>query len=278
VPLPPGFLVPVAGRGEFFVRDTGGDGSPVLLLHGWMFPSDPNWFPVYRTLRDAGHRVIALDHRGHGRGLRTTAPFRLTDCADDAAAVLRQLGAAPAVVVGYSMGGPIAQLMARDHRAAVTGLVLCATAQDWQDWWMKGVWRTMSVLRLVLGLFPVQAWKWLLSAAGVAAPARRNEWLAGELSRGSSVDLAEAGRELSRYDARPWISRLRDLPSAVVVTTRDRTVLPRKQRRLAEALAAPAFEVRGDHFAVVAEAEAFRAALLAALQAVAAPRVTAAAA
>ena len=77
LPLPPGRIVHVPGRGEMFLRDTGGDGPPVLLLHGWMFPSDLNWFPVYAALQDAGLRVLAVDHRGHGRGLRTTEPFSL---------------------------------------------------------------------------------------------------------------------------------------------------------------------------------------------------------
>ena len=61
------------------------------------------------------------------------APFRLADCAADAAAVLRELGVAPAVVVGYSMGGAIAQLVARDHPDVVSGLVLSGTAQHFQD-------------------------------------------------------------------------------------------------------------------------------------------------
>src|SRR4051794_13926709 len=180
VALPPGRVVPVPGRGELFVRDTGGDGPPVLLLHGWCFGADTNWFPVFDALRDAGHRVIALDHRGHGRGLRTTQPFRLVDCAADAAALLRELGTGPAVAVGYSMGGPIAQLMARDHREGVRGMVLCATAQDWQDWWMKGFWLTISWIRLWLGLFPTAAWRWLLKSAGIPPGATR-DWVAAEL-------------------------------------------------------------------------------------------------
>ncbi|HKN93949.1 MAG TPA: alpha/beta fold hydrolase, partial [Thermoleophilaceae bacterium] len=69
VELPEGRIVRVPGLGELFVRDTGGSGPPVLLLHGWMFPSDLNWFRTYKPLADAGYRVLALDHRGHGRGL-----------------------------------------------------------------------------------------------------------------------------------------------------------------------------------------------------------------
>ena len=68
-----------------------------------------------------------MDHRGHGRGLRDDRPFRLEDCADDVAAVADQLGIERMIVVGYSMGGPIAQLLWRRHSALVDGLVLCST-------------------------------------------------------------------------------------------------------------------------------------------------------
>src|SRR5689334_8325113 len=104
VELPPGYVVHVKGHGELFVRDTGGDGQPILLLHGWMFSGDLNFWRNFDALADAGYRVLAVDHRGHGRGIRSHAPFRLADCAADAAALLRQLDVGPAIVVGYSMG------------------------------------------------------------------------------------------------------------------------------------------------------------------------------
>jgi len=265
--MPEGRIIQIDGRGEFFVRDTGGDGPAVLLLHGWMFASDLNWWPVYDALTQAGHRVLAIDHRGHGRGLRTSEPFRLSDCADDAAAVVESLRCGPVVAVGYSMGGPVAQLLARDHPALVSGLVCCATAQEWQGPVMNAFWRTMSGLRLGLGLFPLSAWEGLLRVTG-APPGPHRAWVAAELTRGASVDIAEAGRELSRYDAREWIEGLRAIPSAVVVTARDRSVPPRKQRELAAALGAQTFEVAADHTAVVTHQALFRAALLRALASV----------
>jgi pimeloyl-ACP methyl ester carboxylesterase len=269
VDLPPGGLVRVRGRGEFFVRDSGGEGPPVLLIHGWMFASDLNWWPVYAALERAGYRVLAMDVRGHGRGLRSSASFRLDECAADAAAVVKRLGCGPVTAVGYSMGGPIAQLMAREHRESVAGLVLCATAQEWQDAWQKILWNTMGLVRLWLGLFPTAAWKLLLAASRAPGDDQQREWTAAELSRGSARDIAEAGRELSRYDARPWIGELRDLPSAVVVTARDHSVAPRKQRALAKALDAETFEVKADHMAVATDPEHFRRALLKAVAAVA---------
>jgi 3-oxoadipate enol-lactonase len=250
VELPPGRLVHVHGRGEFFIRDSGpADGPPLLLLHGWMFQSDLNWYRCYGPLAEAGYRVLAIDHRGHGRGLRTPAAFRLTDCAADAAAVVRELGCGPVVAVGYSMGGAIAQLMARDHPDAASALVLSATASDWTEKHMRRLWKTMGGLRLVLNVFPTGAWRTALRAGGLKDSATTT-WIASELARGSSRDIAEAGRELGRFDSRPWLGSL-DIPTAVLVTARDRSVPPRKQRDLAERLRARAFEIEGDHDAVV---------------------------
>jgi 3-oxoadipate enol-lactonase len=267
VELPRGCLVRVRGVGELFVRDSGGDGPPVLLLHGWMFSADLNWYRAYGPLADAGYRVLALDHRGHGRGLRTDEPFSLAACASDAAAVVRELGLGPVTVVGYSMGGPIASLMTRDHPEMVSGLVLGATAAEWTEPRMKWVWRSMGLLRLLLNLFPLESWRWGLRRAGFPnSPI--TSWVASELSRSSGRDLAEAGRELGRFNSRPWIGRLH-VPAAVIVTTSDTAVPPGKQYELADVLSAPVFEIDCDHSGVTVKGAEFAGVLLQAIQAVA---------
>jgi pimeloyl-ACP methyl ester carboxylesterase len=263
LPLPSACTVLVPGRGEFFVRDSGGDGPPVLLVHGWMFPSDLNWLQTYGPLQRAGYRVLAMDLRGHGRGLRSGAPFRLADCADDAAGVLAALRLPPALVVGYSMGGPVTQLLARRHPERVAGFVLCATALDWSDPRQKAFWRTMGALRLILGLFPQGAWRAGMRLAG--APSRESNWVASELSRGSARDLAEAGRELGRFDSGPWAGELTP-PRAVVVMTQDRLVPPRKQRALAQALGVEPLRLEADHDACSTAPTRFVRVLLTALQ------------
>ena len=265
LPLPPGRTVLVPGRGEFFVRDSGGTGQPVLLVHGWMFPSDLNWLHAYRPLGAAGYRVLAMDLRGHGRGLRSGAHFRLADCADDAAGVLAALGLPPAVVVGYSMGGPVTQLLARRHPDQVAGFVLCATALDWKDARQQAFWRTMGGLRLLLGLFPRGAWSAGMRLAG--APSRESNWVASELSRGSARDLAEAGRELGRFNSGPWAADLPQ-PRAVLVMTRDRLVPPVKQRALAQLLGVEPLLLDADHDACSTRPAAFLSALLSALRTV----------
>ena len=199
---------------------------------------------------EAGYRVLAVDHRGHGRGLRGVEPFRLSDCAEDAAALLRQLDVPPVLAVGYSMGGPIAQLLAYRHPELVRGLVLSATAMSWSDRpRQRRAWRAVGLLGWALRMFPNRVYTRALERAGISNEDIR-DWLMAELGRHDPAAMAEAGRELSRYDARPWIGRLVP-PTAVLRTTRDRLVSPRVQLELHAAIpGATLFEVDGDHYAV----------------------------
>jgi pimeloyl-ACP methyl ester carboxylesterase len=264
--MPPARTLLVHGRGELFLRDSGGDGPPVMLLHGWMASADLNWCGAYGDLATAGYRVLAIDHRGHGRGLRPLVPFSLTECAADAAAALRTLGLVPALLVGYSMGGAIAQLVARDHPDVVEGVVLSATAQHWQDPETRRVWRAMGLLGLSLSLAP--RWFWRAGFRRVGLPENeRTVWVQSELMRHSARDIAEAGRELARFDSRPWLGSLRP-PVAVVVTSRDEAVPVPKQRELAAAAGGPMFEVPIRHLDVVTRASEYNPVLIQALGAV----------
>ena len=266
----PARTVIVPGRGEFFLRDSGETEAPrptVMLLHGWMVTADLNWHGAYDALVDAGYRVLAVDHRGHGRGLRAMAPFRLEDCAADAAAILRELGVAPAVVVGYSMGGTIAQLMARDHPDVMRGLVLSGTCQHFQDPETRRIWKWMGVVGVTLGLAPRQFYRASFRSAKIRLNERTAWWLS-ELMRHEARDVAEAGRELGRFDSRPWLASLTGIPTAMVLTSRDAMVAPVKQRELAEASGASVFEVAIDHLEVTDRGDVYNPALISAVAAV----------
>jgi pimeloyl-ACP methyl ester carboxylesterase len=283
--LPPARLEAIPGHGELFFRDTGHDDEPrptVVLLHGWMFPADLNWSTCYGPL-GAFARVLAPDARGHGRGTRPAEPFRLADVADDVAALLRHLELSPAVVVGYSMGGAVAQLLWRRHPDVVAGLVLSATSGSFnrhpRERW---IWRGMGVLQVGWRLMPRYWWE-----RGLARQVRgelpfrlsrvitdelpddivgRLPWIVGEMARGSAEDLAEAGRELGRFDATAWLADI-DVPTAVVVTARDRLVSPDGQRELAQALPrAHVYEVVCDHNGVGAAAGDYVPTLVKAVQ------------
>lgn len=276
-PTPPGRALLVTGRGEVFVRDSGppagdADAPTVLLLHGWTASADLNFFPVYEPLAE-NYRVVAVDHRGHGRGLRSVERFTLEDCADDAAGVLRELGIRQAIVLGYSMGGPISLLLAHRHPDLVAALVPQATALEWRaTLYERLVWRGLALWELGrrVGTFDVFVERLVREAVKLAPEVGPyGPWLVAEFRRGFAPWLAEAGKALSEFDARPFAPQL-GKPAVVCVTTKDRLVRPRKQYQLAEALSAEVIEVAGDHGVPVMRGGRYTTATLTAIQKVAA--------
>jgi len=269
--MPDSRIVSVPQRGEFFVRYARHENpsAPVaVLLHGWTGNADINFFPVYEELaRD--YSLIAIDHRGHGRGLRTNDRFTLEDCADDAVAVMDQLGISTVTAVGYSMGGPIAMLMSKRHPTRVHSLVLCATALEWsatrneRTRWKIGrvvspLFRMLSTPRIIDGYI-----KRKIPRSSSAATLR--PWLVSEIRRNDSWTINQAGRALSKHDARPWAGTL-GLPTVSVVTLRDSLVAPHKQHALAQATQATVIEIDGDHLVNWQKPEVFTAAVIDAIR------------
>ncbi|WP_296151406.1 MULTISPECIES: alpha/beta hydrolase [unclassified Pseudonocardia] len=109
------------------VVEFGGRGTPILLLHGLMGRAT-TWWPVARRLTSRG-RVIGLDARGHGRS-QAAGPWTTERFAADAAELLDQLGAGPAIVVGHSMGGLQALALAASRPDLVQALVVEDMAVD----------------------------------------------------------------------------------------------------------------------------------------------------
>ena len=260
--LPPAYIRLVPDRGEMFYRYHQGprpDAPTLLLLHGWTASADLQWFTAYPALADR-YSFVAIDHRGHGRGVRSDESFTLEDAADDAAALVRELGVGPVVVVGYSMGGPISLLLSHRHPDVVRGMVLEATALEWRS--TISDWLSWRFLVLLEAFMRSRASRWFGRRAIRYLDQRNHDlepylgWVLAESRRGDPADITAAGRALSRYDARPFAASLH-VPSAVVFTTNDHLVKPEKQRALAGAVGAHIHEVAGDHYAFWANAKEF---------------------
>jgi len=265
--LPEGRTVLLAGRGEVFARIHRHDDPTrpwLLLLHGWTASADLQFFTAYEALA-ASYSFVAIDHRGHGRGLRTAAKFRLEDAADDAAALCATLGIPQVIAIGYSMGGPISLHLTRRHPDLVTGLVLQATALEWRaSWGERARWKALSLMGPVLRSWAYPRWLHFAIARllGGHELAPYVPWLEAETRRGDALAIVQAGRALSAYDARPWAHSL-GKPAGALITTADHLVVPRKQRELAHALRAEVMEVAGDHLVPWERPTAWRDATLA---------------
>ncbi len=265
--LPRGRFVELPGRGRTFVRTVEPPpGAPtLLLLHGWTATADLNWFTSYERLAER-YGIVSLDHRGHGRGLRGGS-FRLSLCADDAAALVEHLGIDRVVAVGYSMGGPVAQLMWRRHPDLVEGVVLCATAATFnttrrEQLLFGAIGAIATTARLVPP--PLRDLTGLRILTGRSGPDLR-QWAVDEIGRHDWLQLVQAGRELGSFDSRRWIPSI-DVPTALVVTARDEVVATRRQLALAGLIpGAAVFEVDGPHSACVSHPVEFTGALLDAL-------------
>jgi pimeloyl-ACP methyl ester carboxylesterase len=263
------------------VREQDGPpGAPVVvLLHGWTVSADLNWWAVYESLRDVA-RVIAVDHRGHGRGIRSEETFTLEAAADDIDGLLAVLGIDEAIAVGYSMGGPISMLLWHRHPERVSAIVFEATALEWRATASERFqWKFMGfVERFFRSSRSSSIVDRALREAALVRPelAAHRAWLKAEVGRGDPREIADAGRALGGYDARPFAGDV-DVPVAVVVTTKDRLVRPSKQRALAKATRATTFELAADHDACWIDGPAFaavtRAALTSVLQRIAGPRL-----
>ncbi|MBF6332881.1 alpha/beta fold hydrolase [Nocardia transvalensis] len=108
---------------ELNYREWPGDGIPVVLQHGIVADTNANWMSVgvVAALQAAGRRVISLDARGHGRSDKPHEPQRYSwsAMAADVRALFDELGLDRVALVGYSMGGIIALLVAgSDERVA----------------------------------------------------------------------------------------------------------------------------------------------------------------
>jgi len=104
------------------VLDTGGDGIPVVFLHGVM-GRGIHWQGTMAALAPR-YRGIALDQRGHGRSDRPAGPYDRDAYVDDLACVVDALGLERFAIVGHSTGALNAWVYAARHPARVTALVL----------------------------------------------------------------------------------------------------------------------------------------------------------
>ncbi|HEX6221579.1 MAG TPA: alpha/beta hydrolase [Acidimicrobiia bacterium] len=225
------------GDDEYLVREMGpNEGVPILLVHGLAGASLTEWYQVAPKLA-VNRRVIMVDHRGHGLSALGDTRFEVEDDADDLAGVLDDLDVAQVDVVGYSMGGVIAQSFARRHPGRVRKLVLIATfaSHSVSYRWARGA-----------GAFLARAWERLTGVgtpevrsgyliARQAVEPRHARWMWRETQRRNVESGAQATFALLRFDSTDWIGKL-DVPAMVIVPGNDFLVPPHWQYQMASAI------------------------------------------
>jgi pimeloyl-ACP methyl ester carboxylesterase len=249
-------MLELPGRGRTFVIDVPGPtptAPTVVLLHALGCTAYLSWAMSIGEL-SRSYRVITMDQRWHGRGIRSPR-FRFADCADDVAALLDELGIERAVVAGYSMGGAVAQLMWRRHPERVAGLVLCSTARNYRGASRERLF--FPVLTAAMHPLSSHALSRVERAAAELPETPSMEitdpvsWGRAEFRSTSAWSMPEVLGELGRFNSADWVGEI-DVPTAVVVTMSDHTIPERRQRRLAAAIeGATVHEAPGGHASIV---------------------------
>ncbi|HEX3621938.1 MAG TPA: alpha/beta hydrolase [Acidimicrobiales bacterium] len=236
-----------AGDVGLHVAEAGDDdGRPVMLVHG--FTADAGEVAdVLDPLAERGWHAVAPDLRGHGRSDHPTDAdaYSFEILAADVVGLADALGWDRFALVGHSMGGAVAQIIALDQPQRLTGLVLASTFHGP----VPGV--TMELVELgswvvresgMAGLAQALAARRADNPESAAAFERMQESRPGQAEQranrleSTSPDmwLALAPRFVTQVDR---LDRLRavDVPTAVIVGALDQTMLD-DCRRIAEAI------------------------------------------
>ena len=260
-------LVELPGRGVTRVWECAGPpgAETLMLIHGLACTAELNWGKVFAPLA-AHFRVVAADLRGHGDGIRAGSRFRLEDCADDVAALAAVLGTGKFTAVGYSMGGMVAQLVYRRHASLLSGLVLCSTAGNVgspaQELAAFALPAAAAGLRWNPVLQLVSAEVLGSALLGPIEDPATASWARAQLGRTTLASAVSAIQAVSQFSSDGWISQV-DIPTAIVVTTRDRIVPAGRQLGLARAIpGASVHEVDADHAVCITAPQVFARTLL----------------
>ncbi|TVR97857.1 MAG: alpha/beta fold hydrolase [Rhodospirillales bacterium] len=99
-----------------------GAGQPIVMVHG-LFGSERNWQAIAKRLAEAGYRALTVDLRNHGRS-PWTPTMSLPEMAEDLAAFVEDRGLAAPVILGHSVGGKAAMLLALREPERVQALIV----------------------------------------------------------------------------------------------------------------------------------------------------------
>jgi len=250
---------------EIAYDDTGGDGPPVVLAHGFLM--DRSMFaPQVAALRDR-YRVITWDERGFGGTVYDGAPFTYWDSASDCVGLLDHLGIERAVIGGMSQGGFISLRVALSAPERVRALVLLDTQAGTEAPEVIPLYRGMIEEWVANG--PSDDITTVTAGLILGEPGLEAQWIARWKAR-RQEELAMPGETLiSRDDVTDRLAEI-SAPALVVHGTADASITMDKAEALASGLAGCRGVIAvadGTHAANLTHPDAVNAAILAFLDA-----------
>jgi len=210
-----------------------GDGAPVLLVHGLGYTRE-GWGPL-RELLSRRYRVLSYDNRGIGESEIPPGPYTVDELAADAAQVLDEAGAERAHVLGASLGGMVAQLLAAERPERVDRLVLAGTTPGGARAYPLPQ-RTLALMAEASALPPEVALRRFVENALAPGSPLVDEVLAYRQAHPPDpAGWAAQAAAGASWDADGRLARIA-APTLVLAGTADAVVDPRNAELIAEAI------------------------------------------
>lgn len=208
--------------------------APAVVLLGSLGSDNTMWQPQLRPLATR-FRVIAVDHRGHGKSPAPAGPYTVADLGQDVLALLDSLGVESAHLVGLSLGGAVAQWIAARHPDRVDSLSLLATSAAFappEPWAERArAVRTDGVAAIA----PTVVGRWFTPALAERDPelvARHVAMVAATPDEG----YAACCDALAAWDGRPDLARI-SAPTLVIAGAQDPSTPPAVGAEIASGIA-----------------------------------------
>jgi pimeloyl-ACP methyl ester carboxylesterase len=217
-----------------------GNGLPLLVLNGFAATS-ADWDPLFIDRLASSNELILLDHRGIGDSTDDGKPFDIAQLADDAAHVIDALGFEQISILGWSMGGFIAQTLAVQHPDRVKKRILLSTDAGGTDADLAStaVWSELSDMsgtpheqarRLLSLLFPSDVAESFYREFGDIVAAARAR-LSPDLIKRQAAAM-DAWHRKGAGDGRRQIS----VPALIATGTEDIVIPPSNALKLVNAI------------------------------------------
>jgi pimeloyl-ACP methyl ester carboxylesterase len=214
-----------------------GKGPPLVLVMGYRLNSTawPATFIAQLALR---FTIVTLDNRGTGRSDKPVAGYAIANMARDVCGLLDQLGFAQVHMLGYSMGGAIAQEFVRQFPNRVNGLILCATMAGGPSATYAAP-RVVGVMRDLDGLTPEQAARRIWSVTYGPGYLDKHRALAEEqMKREIALPTPLHAADLqfqafAEFDCSQQLAAIRK-PSLVLTGDLDRLIAPQNSLTIAK--------------------------------------------
>jgi len=200
-------------------RHLGKSGPVLLLIHGYMV--DGGMFMAVEEGFVGHYRLLIPDLRGYGDAWNWPGPYTFDQRVEDLSVLVRHYTNEPVWLLGYSMGGALAQLFARRYPQLTAGIILGCTFAHKPLTPLERM--QQALIPRLLRLLPPASLANLIYTQVFGSETFTPEvlaWYRKALQKTRLEVLLTDHEEIFRFDSRPWLSELR-FPTLVIGGTSD---------------------------------------------------------